>query len=116
MAMYPSQYDTVQSLLYSCSLTLPLMYPTHFLLTFFLLPLPQAGSSKLYSEGNSTGTLFDVHLMLSNHNVPCITFQLVPNNFTVLGGQKVIGLDQNSPEAEIAFVLSQKPFTVATAT
>ena len=57
-------------------------------------------------KGNSTGTLSDVHPTISNHNVPCTTRKPVMKNVTVLGGQKVIEFDQDSPEAEITFALT----------
>ena len=36
-----------------------------------------AGRVLQTGEGSSTGTLLDVHLTLSNHNVPCTTLQPV---------------------------------------
>ena len=57
-------------------------------------------------KSNSTGTLSDVHPTISNHNVPCTTRKPVMKNVTVLGGQKVIEFDQDSPEAEITVALT----------
>ena len=64
---------------YTCSLT-PLSNPIPFPYSLFLPFHPDSlvtGRVFQTGEGNSTGTFFDVHLTLSNHNVPCITFQPV---------------------------------------
>ena len=63
-------------------------------------------------KGYSTGSFFYVHPTISNYNVLCTTLQPVMKDITVLGGHKVIEVDQDSPEAEIAFALTQIPSTV----
>ena len=63
-------------------------------------------------QGYSTGSLFDFHLTIGHHNMPCSTLQPVSKDVSHLGSQIIISLDQHSPEAEIAFALTQIPPTI----